>query len=574
MSGILSSIKKLFAALVAAGIGIALAFFAQGDSARIRHARESALVSEPSEQTGKLNCLDGNGRFGYLPVPDQREDNARTRLAALLLGRGRAPADEVDAVAHHHRGVQTGTRKGIVPSSVADASSTADGYLDFWSGRLKPVAPSPRPGETTFARGSEGSASGSASPDPAGSDSALGGLDLFGDGEVAANNQKWKKEIEIPEVEGPAYQDEEMPEWDDTIELSQTEPKDPRALAEAVESLAQTAPEASAAPPDRPDPIDREAETTDVASSPPEETVPKETPSETDPSSLAESEPKEPDDLLTEPNLLSENDSSAAAAGEGLSSPEGESTTVAKAENTADVPPAVPEPVSGSVSRPAAGEVAAIDSGASPASGTFPQNVGSTGDPVRPADLRVESSYLESDHAVPAAHDDLASAPVPPGGDYSSAQALSGAQSPIPLVSDPPAEKPDDLVAQGSSEAPKRSVPSPYSSSPLGTLVPVQQTSEGRRFSAGYSPQGEIGRVIPAPADGSNTIAPPKPLATYTFDSDETLDSMIERLELPEAQRALFRSLNQSKVRSDGVIPAGTGVWVPGRDIPELATGG
>ena len=80
--------------------------------------------------------------------------------------------------------------------------------------------------------------------------------------------------------------------------------------------------------------------------------------------------------------------------------------------------------------------------------------------------------------------------------------------------------------------------------------------------------------MIPAPADRSKTIAPPKPLATYTFDSDETLDSMIKRLELPESQQTLFRSLNQSKVRSDGVIPAGTGVLVPGRDIPELATGG
>ena len=574
MSGILSSIKKLFAALVAAGIGIALAFFAQGDCARIRHARESVLVCEPSEQTGKLNCLDGNGRFGYLPVPDQREDNVRTRLTALLLGRGRAPADEVDAVAHHHSGVQTGTRKGIVPSSVADASSTADGYLDFWSGRLKPVTPSPRPGESTFARGTEGSASGSTSSDSTDLASALAGLDLFGDGEVAANNQKWKKEIEIPEVEGPAYQAEEMPEWDDTIELTQTEPKDPQALAQAVESLAQTAPEASAVPPDQPD---RAAETMQVASSAPEEISPEESPSENDQTSLAESNPKEPDDLLTEPNFP-ENGSSAMAAGEGVSSSEGESTTVAKAENVADVPPTAPEPVSGAVagavSRPGTGEVAAIDSGVSPASGTFPQNVGSTGDPIRSADLRVENSYLQSDHAVPVTRDDLAAAPAPAGGDYSSAQALSGAQSPIPLVSDPPAEKPDDLVAQRSSESPKRSTSSPYSSSPLGTLVPVQQTSEEQRFSAGYSPQGGIGRVIPAPADRSNTIAPPKPLATYTFDSDETLDSMIKRLELPESQQTLFRSLNQSKVRSDGVIPAGTGVLVPGRDIPELATGG
>ncbi len=570
MSGILSSIKKLFAALVAAGIGIALAFFAQGDSARIRHARESVLVSEPSEQTGKLNCLDGNGQFGYLPVPDQKEDNVRTRLAALLLGRGRCRSDEIDAVAHHHSGVQTGTRKGIVPSSVADASATADGYLDFWSGRLKPVTPSPRPGETTFARGGEGSAAGSASSDSTDLVSALSGLDLFGDGEVAANNQKWKKEIEIPEVEGPAYQEEEMPEWDDTIELTQTEPKDPKALAQAVESLAQTVPEVLAAPSDQSDPA---AETTQVASSAPEEISPEESPSENDQPSLAESDPKEPDDLLAEPNLP-ENDSSFAAAGETVSLSEEESTTVAKAENNADVSAMVSEPVSGEISPPSAGEVAAIDSGASAASGTFPRNVGSTGDPIRSADLRVENSYLQSDHAVPVTRDDLAAAPASPSGDSSSARALSGAQSPIPLVSDPPAEKPDDLVAQRSPEAPKRDVPSPYSSSPLGTLVPVQQTSEERRFSAGYSPQGGIGRVIPAPADRSNTIDPPKPLATYTFDSDETLDSIIKRLGLPESQQALFRTMNQSKVRSDGVIPAGTGVWAPGRDIPELATGG
>ena len=341
MSGILSSIKKLFAALVAAGIGIALAFFAQGDSARIRHARESVPVSEPSEQTGKLNCLDGNGQFGYLPVPDQKEDNVRTRLAALLLGRGRCRSDEIDAVAHHHSGVQTGTRKGIVPSSVADASATADGYLDFWSGRLKPVTPSPRPSETTFARGGEGSAAGSASSDSTDLASALSGLDLFGDGEVAANNQKWKKEIEIPEVEGPAYQEEEMPEWDDTIELTQTEPKDPKALAQAVESLAQTVPEALAAPSDQSDPA---AETTQVASSAPEEISPEESPSENDQPSLAESDPKEPDDLLAEPNLP-ENDSSFAAAGEAASLSEEESTTVARAENNADVSAMVSEPV-------------------------------------------------------------------------------------------------------------------------------------------------------------------------------------------------------------------------------------
>ena len=584
-----SSIKKLLAAGAAVCFGIALAFFARGDSARIRHARERTLVLEPSEQTGKLNCLDGNGQSGFFPPLEDREDTFFTRLEALLLGHGRVRVDEVDAVVYHHTGVQTGTSRGVVPPSVAEAVLDQDGYNEFWN---NPLGPMSNRGEQSIAPDGKESASGytskSGSSDENGLNSNGNEIDQVGLGDGASNGNGLKEdERKIPSVGGPSPSEGVMPTWNDQVGLAKTEPEDAESPAQTAQAAQATEKEnLTQAVPASGDSSDSSVsseqiagqvadQSVEVARAPenPDQNTGQDTGELTEQTtnvsrldSAAEQttdqdqdigqpagQPADPaaDVVVSD----SENESSRTSATET-----GSATTADLANNSSSTDVTEPEldtlvdepnrSVSGSAG---VATVTENDSGGTPASFTFPQNVDSEGGAIRSAGLRVESSYLESDHAVPVANGDSLS------------------QSQIP-----PAESPGALVVQDSTGT--TGMNSPYSSSPLGTLVPVspsdsdyvsEQPAGGQTHSAGYPPQTVTSQtVIP------QTIDPPKPLVTYRFDSDETLDSVIQRLNIPEQQQSFFRSLNQTKVRSDGVIPAGTHISVPGRDIPELATGG
>lgn len=227
--------------------------------------------------TGEVPCLDGNGTFGFLP---QRADSDTflAQTASILLGRRLDAVTDsgAAAIALSGPGAKTDAFASTlyIPKNTPLTGSPSQ-YRDFWSSRT-PAGAGTLPNAESTVQNTESTDenseqavksdssdallaavapnsstdSGQNSPEKAVFDQnaaaepvttdttePIAGFtqeDLLDDRQKGPTALRWKKELEVTEIEGPEFSADAMPVWNDDLALAGLQPEnaadDPLAL--------------------------------------------------------------------------------------------------------------------------------------------------------------------------------------------------------------------------------------------------------------------------------------------------------------------------------------------------------